>query len=327
MTEIPSLYERQPVPGATFDDLSINLVREHIQMAMERRGYNEAKEPIEYLRQHLAVVDGPSSELLPTFAGILAFAREPDRWLISSGIDVAQFGSLQAHSTDLIFSKQMRGSLDLLVERTIELLWARSDHRYRIEGSERMEEHAYPLVVLRELTVNAIAHRDWELAGSRVRIQMFPNRIEWISPGGLPKGITVHTLRDEQVLRNPAIAQILYQAGKVETFGMGIDTVEDTLRAWGSRPLEVNDNGRRVLFCVYAKPFSVAESPSRTAISDRSSTILTLIDQRGPLSISEIEELLTVSRRTAQYDLRKLVEAGALIVTGSTNNRRYQRPK
>ena len=326
MSEPTIAPERQPVAGVTFDDLSLNLVREHLQVAVERRDYNGTTDPVEYLLQHQAIVEGPDGMLLPTLAGILAFAREPDRWVSASGIDVAQFSGPLPHSTDLIFSKQMRGNLDALIDRTVELLWARSEHRYRLEGAERIEEHAYPLVVLRELTVNAIVHRDWSQTGSRVRIQMFPDRIEWLSPGGLPPGVTVETLRDEQVSRNPALAQILYQAGKVETFGMGIDTVEDTLRASGGRPLEVNDNGRRVLFCVYGKPLTPAEVAPRATLTNRATTILALIDQQGPLSISELEELLQVSRRTAQYDLRKLVEAGEIVITGATNNRRYQRP-
>jgi len=41
-------------------------------------------------------------------------------------------------------------------------------------------------VALRELTVNAVAHRDWSYSGAYIRIQMFPDCIEWISPGGFP---------------------------------------------------------------------------------------------------------------------------------------------
>lgn len=326
MTEPIASPERQPLVGTSIDDLSLNLVREHLQITSERREYSGPTDPIEYLIQHAAVVEGLDGALIPTITGILAFAREPDRWVAASGIDVAQFSGNQPSSSDLIFSKQMRGNLDTLIDRTVELLWARSEHRYRLEGAERIEEHAYPLVVLRELTVNAIIHRDWSQTGSRVRIQMFPDRIEWISPGGLPPGVTVETLREEQVSRNPAIAQILYQAGKVETFGMGIDTVEDTLRAWGSRPLYVKDNRRRVLFCVYGRIFAAPrEVSARAVLTDRATTILALIDQRGPMSISDLEETLHVSRRTLQYDLRKMIDSGMLIVTGATNNRRYLR--
>lgn len=326
MSNLTLLAERQPILGASFDDLSLNLVRGHIQAAIERRGYNGPTDLVEYLLQHMAVVQDGEGTLHPTLAGVLAFMPDHNHFINQSGVDVAQFRGAYPHSTDIIFSQQMRGNLDALIDRIVELLWARIEHRYRLEGTERIEEHAYPLIVLRELTVNAIVHRDWGQVGSRVRIQMFPDRIEWISPGGLPPGVTVETLRDEQVSRNPSLAQILYQAGKVETFGMGIDTVEDTLRAWGSRPLEVSDNGRRVLFCVYGKSLTPPEVAPRAAVTDRATNILALIDQRGPLSISELEDLLRVSRRTAQYDLRKLVEAGALIITGATNNRRYQRP-
>jgi len=301
-------------------------VREHIQTAIERRGYDGPSDPVEYLLQHAALGHSADGLLQPTLAGLLAFAREPDRWVTASGVDIAQFRGAHTHSTDLVFSKQIRGNLDMLIERTVDLLWARSEHHYRLEGTERIEEHAYPQVVLRELTVNALTHRDWSQIGSRVRIQMFPDRIEWLSPGGLPPGVTVETLREEQVSRNPALAQILYQAGKVETFGMGIDTVEDTLRAWGSRPLVVNDNQRRVLFCVYGRALTPPrEAAPRAQLSDRTTAILTLIDQRGPLSVGDMESLLEVSRRTLQYDLRKLIEGGLLTASGATNNRRYQR--
>ena len=58
-------------------------------------------------------------------------------------------------------------------------------------------------MALRELTVNAVAHRDWSYCGAYIRIQMFPDCIEWISPGGFPgrapKGVSpetqLHTLR------------------------------------------------------------------------------------------------------------------------------------
>lgn len=326
MSDANQHAERQAVPGATVDDLSLNLVRAHIQTAIERRGYDGPTETGAYLLQHAAIIQTDPGGLTPTLAGMLVFTREPDRWITASGVDIAQFQGAQPHSTDIIFSKQMRGNLDAIIDRTVELLWARSEHRYRLEGTERIEEHAYPLVVLRELTVNALVHRDWSQLGSRVRIQMFPDRIEWLSPGGLPYGVTVETLREEQVSRNPALAQILYQSGKVETFGMGIDTVEDTLREWGCRPLEVHDNGRRVLFRVYGKVLAKPEDPAaRPAVGDRTSHILTLIDQRGSLNISELEALLNVSRRTLQYDLRRLVEQQILEVSGATNNRRYQR--
>ncbi|MEN9936868.1 MAG: hypothetical protein RLZZ387_3447 [Chloroflexota bacterium] len=324
MSDPASLAERRPVPGASLEDLDLNLIRAHIATAIERRGYDGPADPAAYLVQKNAVAADADGRLTPTVVGVVAFAREPERWLASSGVDVTQFSTTKTHSTDIVFSRQMRGTITTLIDRVVDLLWARTEHRSRLVGSERIEEDAYPLVVLRELTANALAHRDWQIEGARVRIQIFPDRIEWSSPGGLPPGITAATLRDEQVSRNPYLAQILYEAGKIESFGLGIDTVEDTLRAWGCPPLQVQASERQVTMGVVAKrlaPVVVAQT-----LTLREAEILALIDQRGPLTITEIAQSLTSSRRTLQYDLRKLVERGDLVVKGATNNRRYYRP-
>src|SRR5919206_52297 len=163
------------------------------------------------------------------------------------GIDIAQFSGLQPNTNDLILSRQIRGDLMTIIDRAIDLLWARTEHRTHIVGTERVEEHAYPLVVLRELTVNAVVHRDWSYSGAYIRIQIFPDRIEWISPGGFPgrapNGVSLKTLLHAQVSRNPALAQILYHSGRVESFGMGIDTTLSALQELGCRSPQVYDNG------------------------------------------------------------------------------------
>lgn len=324
MHNVVSPAERELITDARLDDLNLNLIRHHIQDAVAKRGYEGPTDLERYLQMHHLISEQTDGTIVPTLAGMLTFGREPERWISASGVDIAQFHGSQSHSTDLVFSRQIRGGLMTIIDQIVEVLWARSDHYYRLEGTERIEEHAYSAVVLREISANAIAHRDWQFQGSRVRIQMFPDRIEWISPGGLPLGITAANLREEQALRNPTIAQILYQSGKIESFGMGIDTVEDTLRSWGSRPLEVIDAQRQVIFTVFAK--SLERQVNRSTSADRLIRILALIDQMGAAGISDLAQQLSVSRRTLQYDLQKLVDQGELIVRGATNNRRYQRP-
>lgn len=130
--------------------------------------------------------------------------------------------------------------------RSFDWTTAQGYFHYPLEVSSsvfRIEEHAYPDVVLRELTVNALCHRDWSQDGSRVRIQMLPNCIEWISPGSLPPGVTLQNLRTAQVSRNRALAQMLFHAGYVEEFGIGIDTVFDTLRDAKHDPPWLQDDG------------------------------------------------------------------------------------
>jgi ATP-dependent DNA helicase RecG len=64
--------------------------------------------------------------------------------------------------------------------------------------------HEYPAAVIRELIVNLLAHRDYANGLSSARVQLFSNRIEWVSPGGLPPGVTVENILTSQASRNPA---------------------------------------------------------------------------------------------------------------------------
>jgi ATP-dependent DNA helicase RecG len=169
MSDYAQPTDRQPVPGARFDDLDLNLIQRHIAVAKERGRYNGPVEPVEYLRLHHGIVDLDGVHV-PTITGVLLFASAPERFLSASGIDIAQFTGPTPRSTGLRFMEQVRWPLLGAIDRTVQILWIRSEHGYRIEGAQRVEEHAYPEVVLRELTVNALCHRDWSQNGSRVRI-------------------------------------------------------------------------------------------------------------------------------------------------------------
>jgi len=214
--------ERQPIPAVHLDDLNLNQLRDHIATAIELRGYDGPTDPLEYLRRYGCVVESELEVLVPTLVGVLAFTAEPDRWLGAAGIDIASFKGRRPNSGDITFHKEVRGNIFQQIDRAVDLLWAITEHGYRIDVAQRVEQHAYPMAVIREATINALCHRHWGYTGSLVRIQKFRDRIEWVSPGGLPLGVTIENLRTAQVSRNRDLAQILYHSGYVERFGMGL---------------------------------------------------------------------------------------------------------
>lgn len=328
MPDLSQNTERQPVAGARFDDLNLNLVREHIETAIKRRGYTGPTEPQDYLVEHGCVIAAPDGTLLPTLAGIVCFAREPHHRVSVCGIDVAQFSSSNPNTSDLVLSRQIRGDIFTIIDKTIDLLWARTEHRTEMVGTERVEIHAYPMAVLRELTVNAVVHRDWSYAGSYIRIQMFPDRLEWISPGGFPgrapNGVTLETLLYAQVSRNPAIAQVLYNAGKVESFGMGIDTVISALQENNCPAPEVFDNRDIFLFKVWGKKLRLERGNPMANLSPRQRRILTEITVRGLCTSAELQDALNENVRNIQRDLKELLERKLVIAEGATSNRRYR---
>src|SRR5215210_5022207 len=266
MSDVAQPTDRQPVPGARFADLDLNLIQRHIAVAKERGRYDGPVEPVDYLRLHHGIVDIDGLPV-PTVTGILVFASAPERFLSASGIDIAQFTGPTPRSTGLRFMEQVRGPLLGAIDRTVQVLWIRSEHGYRLEGAQRIDEHAYPEVVLRELTVNALCHRDWSQNGSRVRIQMMPTCIEWISPGGLPEGVTIENLLEAQFSRNPTIVNIMFQAHYIEGLGLGFDSVYTALQESGVEPPQIRNSAHAFSIRVAARPLGTSRlSPEPTPL-------------------------------------------------------------
>lgn len=320
--------ERKAIQGAQLSDINLNLVREHIDTAVKRRGYTGPTDPEAYLLEHGCLARQADGSMVPTLAGIVVFGREPHRHISVCGIDIAQFSGHKPNSNELLLSRQIRGDLMTIIDRAVDLLWARTEHRTHIVGTERVEEQSYPQVVLRELTVNAVVHRDWSYSGSYIRIQIFPDRIEWISPGGFPgrapNGVSLQTLLHAQVSRNPALAQILYHSGRVESFGMGIDTTLSALQELGCRTPEVYDNGDIFLFRVWGKQLQTAETAQPVTLSPRQRRIVAELTARGSCSSTQLQEALDENVRNIQRELRDLVSKNIVVAEGATSNRTYR---
>lgn len=318
--------ELQPVAGATFQDLNENLVREHITTAVRRRAYQESTDPRTYLLRHRCLVE-ESGQLVPTVLGLLTFARDPNAWLPHAGIDVVQFDSLLPNSTKMLLSRQVRGDVVSLIDQAADLLWARTEHRIDLRGTRRIEIDAYPLVVLRELTANAVLHRDWGITGSRIRIQLFPDRIEWISPGGFPgrrKKVSFETLLHEHELRNHHLAQMLYLSERLEAFGLGYDSVAEAMRDAPRTPV-VTSTPDRFTICVWGKDLSEGyRLAAPTALSTRQEQILALLADPTTQTAQALADALDETPRTIQRDLRSLLDAGLISAEGNTRSRRYR---
>ena len=100
-----------------------------------------------------------------------------------------------------------------------------------VAGSRREALPEYPGPVLREAIVNALAHRDYGLAGATVDITVWDDRIEVRSPGPLPGHITLENMRTERYSRNPRIMRVMKILGLVEEYGEGIDRMYREMEA------------------------------------------------------------------------------------------------
>ena len=93
-----------------------------------------------------------------------------------------------------------------------------------------MDLPTFDEVPMREAVLNAVAHRDYRLGGS-VFVRQYPQRLEVVSPGGLPPGITPENIIDQQYPRNRRLAEALGKCGLIERSGQGLNLmVESAVR-------------------------------------------------------------------------------------------------
>lgn len=117
-----------------------------------------------------------------------------------------------------------------------------------------------PEAAFREAIANALIHRVWDV-DSHIRVTMFDDRIEVVSPGGLPSGITEEYLSGKlSVLRNRNLANVFYRLGFVEIFGTGITRIKQLYAESLIKPdFEVLENAIRIMLPIFEKNANLTE--------------------------------------------------------------------
>ena len=217
-------FENEVVPDTTISDLVWEKVKIY---ASSLSGMGEST-PEQILVKRGCLRD-QNGMLKPTYAGILLFGKEPQRFVRGADITAARFAT--ETMSDTFIRQDMSGTLPDQIRRAETFL---VDHlRKGVQlGSTmaRAENFEYPMEAARELVVNAVAHRDYRINGDGVRLFIFSNRMEVTSPGRLPGPVTIANIKDERFSRNPAIVQVLSDMGFIERLGYGVDRVIDLMQ-------------------------------------------------------------------------------------------------
>jgi predicted HTH transcriptional regulator len=311
-----------PLRSASPECIDREKVVAHIAEARKRGRYMGPDDPEEYLATHncIAELDGMHRA---TLVGLLCFGRDPQRFAQQAVIDIGHYRGTESVSFDVIhIEKNIGGTIFDQLQRAEEYLWRNTHHGMTLpeRGLRRVEIHEYPLAVIRELLVNLLAHRDYTLIGSASRISLFRNRIEWISPGGLPPGVTIDNLLTAQSSRNPMLLKILYEAGFVEAYGQGLDTVVGVLKSEEMLPPTFRDIVSAFIVTVFGRTLqSEAHPESLVEVTTNQHRIVALIRAHGSLTPRDLrEQLPDLSPRSVQRDIKALVDAGLVEPDGKS---------
>jgi ATP-dependent DNA helicase RecG len=259
--------------------------------------------------------------LRPTYAGLLLFGREPQRWAPSAGILVARYAGIAMD--DRFLKEEIGGTLPEQIRRAEAFVTANMRRGVRLQGLARVEEAEYPAEAVREAIVNAVAHRDYQIRGDEIRIFMFADRIEFYSPGRLPGHVTVDNLVEERYSRNETIVQILSDMGFIERLGYGIDRMI-RLMADAGRPtprFEETAAGFQVTLVGPGEALVDQGAGARPwrhlGLNERQELALAYLAEHERITNREYQELCPdVSPETIRRDLADLVQKDLLLKIG-----------
>ena len=252
--------ELRPVSGAVFADLDLRRLKNYFVRVRQQdvpADDDEAGWATLLFNTEIMVEDGI------TVSGMLLFGRLPNRFLPQAGIDAAAF---PGNSKDYGARERsaLRGPLTPLlsdadeiveaglVEQALAFVQRNTAVAGQLEegGARREEVPAYPREAVREAVVNALVHRDYLLSSTDIELTIYDDRMEIVSPGRLPNGITpARMLTGCRAARNQLIKDVMRDYRYLENSGMGVPRkiVKCMLEHNGTAPVLIEDGERFIL--------------------------------------------------------------------------------
>lgn len=309
------LFEARVPEGASPEDLDEDRIRFYLEsVGLQGQSWQQA-----LLQRGCLKPVGEAYR--PTYAGLLLFGKTPQQWLPSATILAAQFEN--DTFSDQFIKKEMSGTLLEQLQQAFHYLSQELPQDILIQGLEHSSRSQYPIAAVRELLVNAVAHRDYNLQGDCIHINIFRSRLEIHSPGGLPGPVTLENLLQARFSRNPVIVQVLSDLGYVERLGYGLDRVVSVIREQGLPPAEFNEIAGSFRVTLHSRSKPVDAQLSRRVqnanleLNDRQRAVIDYLFENRRVTNREFQELCPeVHPETLRRDLADLVQQGVLIKIG-----------
>ena len=146
---------------------------------------------------------------------------------------------------DAIDDKEYNGSIIALLENADSFIKNNSKMSWKVVGMERQELEEYPITARREAIVNALIHRDYQILGAEIHIDMFDDRLEITSPGGMFDGSLIQNLEIKNIpsmRRNIVIADIFSRLHYMDRRGSGLSRILESYNDSIQKPKFISDS-------------------------------------------------------------------------------------
>ena len=229
------------------------------------------------------------------------------------GIDIVKFGE----TISVIHKRVTLDHMSILDVYDQALDIFKDYYQYEeIQGTDRKKIEMIPEAAFREAVANSLIHRVWDIE-AQIKIAMFDDRIEIISPGGLPPGITEEEYLSGKIsiLKNRNLGNVFYRLGFVEIFGTGITRIKQLYEQSLKQPaFEVSENTIKVVLPVFEKNLNLTIDEQK---------VYQILSKSMLKSISDITPHVAFGKSKTTQLLKEMSKKGIVKIEGRGRGTKY----
>lgn len=218
--------------------------------------------------------------------------------------------------------REFTGSLLKQLVEAFDFIQRYNRLKSEIQGLHRIDSHDYPEEAVREALLNALVHRDYSFSGSTL-ISIFVDRIEFVSIGGLVKGISYDDIMlGVSITRNQNLANIFYRLTLIEAYGTGLPKILHCYEKFTQGPkIETSDNAFKIT--LPNVNFTTCNSYAISGLSNNEQSVIALFSDKDYIVRKDVEAKLGISQTMATRILKEMVDKQMISVIGKGKNTRY----
>ena len=325
-------WDGVPVPGEKIENLDQTAIQLFKKKALESHRLDNKALSVsdEILFQNLGLTDGKYLKK----AAVLLFAENPEMWIQGAYIKIGYFGS---SDSELIYQDEIHGPLIKQIDSAVELLYTKYlKALIDYDGIQRTETYMLPKEACREILLNAVNHKDYS-KGVPIQISVYDDKIYIWNDGRFPEMLSADNIYEKHssIPYNPKVADVLFKAGMIESWGRGFDKIKEECEA-NNTPLpeyEISERGIMVLckpgekYLKLLKKYGLGTKEENVTdnvtdvrlikilkLSENSKKtvrmlgIIEMIKKDENISVTEMAESLGVTTRTIKRDIDYLKE-------------------
>lgn len=267
----------------------------------------------------------------------MLFHKEPEKWVQGAYIKIGYFGS---SDSELIYQDEIHGPLMLQIDETIKTVYQKYlKALIDYEGIQRTETYMFPVEGFREILLNAINHKDYS-RGVPIQISIYDDKIYVWNDGRFPDTLTTENIYEKHssIPFNPKIADTLFKAGMIESWGRGFDKIKEECIKSNTPLPEYEASSRGIMvrclpsekYTELAKKYNLisqngTNNGTKKLIEDnfpeskvqKIMQLITVIEQDSFATRQKLSVQLEISERTISRYLDKLQKLGIIKRDGS----------